>query len=102
MTSMLTLPNQILALPSDQDASGRTLGKEEINLLIEAIETGTLTSTKGKFVQSFEEAFARHLTADYAYACSSGSAAVHAAVAAIDPEPGDEIVTTAITDMGAL
>jgi perosamine synthetase len=102
MTSMLTLPNQILTLPSDQDASGRTLGKEEINLLIEAIETGTLTSTKGKFVQSFEEAFARHLTADYAYACSSGSAAVHAAVAAIDPEPGDEIVTTSITDMGAL
>jgi perosamine synthetase len=27
---------------------------------------------------------------------------VHLAVAAIDPEPGDEIVTTAITDMGAL
>src|SRR6185436_13683961 len=26
----------------------------------------------------------------------------HAAVAAIDPEPGDEIVTTSITDMGAL
>jgi dTDP-4-amino-4,6-dideoxygalactose transaminase len=38
----------------------------------------------------------------YAFACASGSAAVHTAVAAIDPEPGDEIVTTPITDMGAL
>ncbi len=38
----------------------------------------------------------------HAFACASGSAAIHCAVAAIDPEPGDEIVTTAITDMGAL
>src|SRR5260221_13658761 len=37
-----------------------------------------------------------------AVACASGIAAVHVAVAAIDPEPGDEIITTAITDMGAL
>jgi len=35
-------------------------------------------------------------------ACSSGTAAIHVAVAAIDPEPGDEIITTPITDMGAL
>jgi perosamine synthetase len=28
--------------------------------------------------------------------------AIHAAVAALDPEPGDEVVTTGITDMGAL
>ena len=27
---------------------------------------------------------------------------MHAAVAAVDPEPGDEIITTPITDMGAL
>jgi dTDP-4-amino-4,6-dideoxygalactose transaminase len=37
-----------------------------------------------------------------AHACSSGSAAIHTAIAAIDPEPGDEIITSAITDMGAL
>jgi dTDP-4-amino-4,6-dideoxygalactose transaminase len=40
--------------------------------------------------------------ARFAYACASGSAAIHVAVAAINPEPGDEIVTTPITDMGAL
>jgi perosamine synthetase len=42
------------------------------------------------------------LGARHATACSSGTAAIHAAIAAIDPEPGAEIVTTAITDMGAL
>ena len=91
-----------MQLPSDQDSTGRTLGEEEILALTQAIRTGTLTSTKGQFVKRLEEGFARHLGAEHASACASGTAAVHLAVAAIDPEPGDEIVTTSITDMGAL
>jgi perosamine synthetase len=102
MTNALQSSSDILTLPSDQDSSGRTLGTEELELLAKVIETGTLTSTKGVFVKSFEERFARALGVKFAYACSSGSAAVHTAVAALDPEPGDEIVTTSITDMGAL
>jgi dTDP-4-amino-4,6-dideoxygalactose transaminase len=89
-------------LPSDQDASGRTLGEEEIALLAEAIHSGTLTSTKGSFVKKLESGFAAAIGVRHAYACASGSAAIHVAVAAIDPEPGDEIITTPITDMGAL
>jgi perosamine synthetase len=91
-----------LNLPSDQDASGRSLGREELELLAKVIESGILTSTKGKFVRDFEQRFAELLGAKHAYACSSGTAAIHAAVCAIDPEPGDEIVTSPITDMGAL
>ncbi|HVF49571.1 MAG TPA: DegT/DnrJ/EryC1/StrS family aminotransferase [Pyrinomonadaceae bacterium] len=100
-TSLLT-PEKLLTLPSDQDASGRTLGAEELALLAEVIQSGTLTSTKGAFVKTLEERFAAMLGVKYAYACASGSAAVHCAIAAIDPNPGDEIVTTSITDMGAL
>lgn len=37
---------QLIKLPSDQNASGRTLGQEELALLAEAIHSGTLTSTK--------------------------------------------------------
>ena len=92
----------LLKLPSDQDNSGRTLGTEEIALVTEAIRSGTLTSTKGTFVKALEQKFANLLGVKYAYACTSGSAAVHTAIAAIDPEPGDEIITTSITDMGAL
>ena len=91
-----------ISLPSDQDSSGRTLGSAEIKFLIEAIESGTLTSTKGTFVKQVEGLFADKLGMRQAYACSSGTAALHVAVAAIDPEPGDEIITTSITDMGAL
>jgi dTDP-4-amino-4,6-dideoxygalactose transaminase len=100
---MTTKPtSHTIALPSDQDATGRTLGEEEIRALGRAIATGTLTSTKGRFVREFEEKFAKILGVKYAYACASGTAAVHCAVAALNPEPGDEIITTAITDMGAL
>ena len=90
------------SLPSDQESSGRSLGEEELAALRAVIESGTLTSTKGKQVPELERRFAELLGVRHAVALSSGSAAVHAAVAAVDPEPGDEVVTTAVTDMGAL
>ena len=89
-------------LPSDQDASGRTFGAEEIAAVTEVLKNGTLITTKGKYGKMLEENFARRLGVKYAYACNSGSAAVHTAVAAINPNPGDEIITTSVTDMGAL
>ena len=107
MTAMMTPPaaanpKKLMTLPSDQDATGRTLGEEEIAAVAACLRTGTLTSTKGDYVKTLEKKFAELLGVKYAYACSSGSAAVHCALAAINPEPGDEIITTSITDMGAL
>jgi perosamine synthetase len=101
---MVATPSKptFMTLPSDQEASGRTLGEEEILKVAEAIRSGTLTSTKGTMVKQLEKRFAELLGVKYAYACASGSGAVHCAIAAIDPEPGDEIITTSITDMGAL
>jgi perosamine synthetase len=93
---------RLMMLPSDQDSTGRTLGAEELRYLTEAIESGTLSTTKGKFGKMLEKAFAEKLGAKHAYACTSGSAAIHIAVAAVNPNPGDEIITTSITDMGAL
>src|SRR5438876_11807672 len=95
-------PMPALPLPSDQDATGRMLGDEEIALLAAAIRSGTLTSTKGEFVKQLENRFAALCGVQFAHACSHGSAAIHCAVAAVNPEPGDEIVTSPITDMGAL
>jgi dTDP-4-amino-4,6-dideoxygalactose transaminase len=89
-------------LPSDQDASGRTFGDEELTLLQEVLQGGTLTATKGRMVKEFAALFAGIVGTRHASACSSGTAAIHAAIAALDPEPGEEIVTTPITDMGAL
>jgi dTDP-4-amino-4,6-dideoxygalactose transaminase len=102
MSAVLSPRTVKITLPSDQDATGRTFGPEEVEMVTRALASGTLTCTKGQFTKQFEQRFAQVLGAKHAHACASGSAAVHLAVAAIDPEPGDEIVTTAITDMGAL
>jgi len=97
-----SVPTKTIDLPSDQNTTGRTLGEEEIHLLSEAIGSGMLFSPKGRFVKQLESDFAAALGVEHAYACTSGTAAVHVAIAAVNPEPGDEIITTSITDMGAL
>jgi dTDP-4-amino-4,6-dideoxygalactose transaminase len=68
----------------------------------QVLATGILFAPKGKFVQTLEKKFASRYGVAHAVACTSGSAAMHAAVAAVNPNPGDEIITTPITDMGAL
>lgn len=95
-------PQQMLKLPSDQDISGRSFGAEEIAAVTEVLQSGTLITTKGKYGKLLEQSFAEKMDVKYAYACNSGSASVHTAIAAINPNPGDEIITTSITDMGAL
>ena len=102
MSTNVKTPPKKMQLPSDQDATGRELGDDEMVQLAAAIESGTLTSTKGQFVKRLEQGFASYLGVKQAHACSHGTAALHTAIAAIDPEPGDEIITTSITDMGAL
>ncbi|MHC4878905.1 MAG: DegT/DnrJ/EryC1/StrS family aminotransferase [Planctomycetota bacterium] len=91
-----------ISLPSDQNSTGRTFGPEELENVAAALRSGTLTSTKGTYTKQFEQQFASQLGSRFGYACSSGTSAIHTAVAAIDPEPGDEIITTPITDMGGL
>jgi dTDP-4-amino-4,6-dideoxygalactose transaminase len=92
----------VTRLPSDQDASGRSFGSEELDALRAVLDSGTLTATKGEFTKRLETTVANLVGVQHAVACASGSAAVHTAVAAFDLEPGDEVITTAITDMGAL
>jgi len=92
----------VIDLPNDQEASGRSFGEGELGFLREVLNSGTLTATKGSFTPRFERDLASLLGVRHAIACSSGTAAIHSAVAALDLEPGDEVVTTSITDMGAL
>ena len=93
----------VIRLPSDQDASGRSFGPEEIAALTAVIDERCAHGDQGLADQAPRSGTRRRLLGvEHAIACASGTAAVHAAVAALDPEPGDEIVTTSITDMGAL
>src|SRR5882762_6662601 len=91
-----------MQLPTDANASGRTFGIEELDLLRQALGSGTLNCTKGTFVSHFEKLFAQRLGVAHCTAVTSGTAALHCAVAAVNPNPGDEIISSPITDMGAI
>lgn len=89
-------------LPTFLDSAGRTFGREEEDLVLQTLRSGCLSRNGGTMVKSFEKDFAAHLGVGRAVACSSGTAAVHLAVAALDPEPGDEFIVPPITDIGSL
>ena len=89
-------------LPTVGNKSGRDFGKEELANLTEVINSGTLFRYGGKFVDQFEREFAEMLGVKHAVASTSGTSALHIATAAVNPNPGDEIITAPITDIGTL
>lgn len=91
-----------MQLPSDADHTGRNLGQEELAILKRVIDSGTLNCTKGTVVKEFESRFAKKYGVEFCRTTTSGTAAIHTAIAGINPEPGDEVITTPITDMGAI
>ncbi|MCX6624621.1 MAG: DegT/DnrJ/EryC1/StrS family aminotransferase, partial [Acidobacteria bacterium] len=89
-------------LPHFSNHEGRTFGADEERMVLEALRSGCLSRNGGSFVKRLESEFAERLGTKYAVACSSGSAAIHLAVAALDPEPGDEFIVPPITDLGTM
>ncbi len=56
----------------------------------------------GVEVDAYEREFAAYFGVRFATAVSSGTAAIHSAIAALRLEPGSEIITTPITDPGTV
>lgn len=77
-------------------------GDEEIAYVTEAITSQNLFGPTGTKVKAFERAFAELYGVKHAVASSSGTAAIHVALGALNPNPGDEIITAPITDGGAI
>ncbi len=88
--------------PTISDASGRDFGEEEMELLGQVIRSGSLGYQYGSMVKQFEEEFAARHGSKYACAVSSGTAALHTAMGSLLLEPGDEVITTPVTDMGSI
>ncbi|MEU4576420.1 DegT/DnrJ/EryC1/StrS family aminotransferase [Nonomuraea sp. NPDC023979] len=84
------------------EAAGRTLGDEEVAAVERVIRSGMLNSVWGTEARALEREIAGMHGVRHAIACSSGTAALHLAVVAAAPDPGDEIITTPITDFGTV
>jgi dTDP-4-amino-4,6-dideoxygalactose transaminase len=76
------------------------LGKEEIAEVMSVLKSGALTSAAnlgGKYVQEFESLVCSYVKSKYAVAVNSGTAALQAALYAIDVKPGDEVLLPSFT-----
>lgn len=72
------------------------LDGNEKKYLLECIESGWISS-EGPFVKEFEEKFAARMGRKYGIAVSNGTAAIDAAIEALDIGPGDEVIMPAFT-----
>ncbi|HEX9440427.1 MAG TPA: aminotransferase class I/II-fold pyridoxal phosphate-dependent enzyme, partial [Roseiflexaceae bacterium] len=57
----------------------------------------TWISSRGGYIARFEHAFAEFCGVGHAVACSSGTAALHLALLALDVGPGDEVIVPTLT-----
>ncbi|MEK6827608.1 MAG: aminotransferase class I/II-fold pyridoxal phosphate-dependent enzyme, partial [Nanoarchaeota archaeon] len=62
----------------------------------DAIDTNWISSG-GKYIEKFEEDFAKFCGADYGVCCTSGLAALHLACAALGLKKGDEVIVPTFT-----
>ena len=73
----------------------QTVDEDDIAAVAEVLRSDWLTT--GPKVEEFERAFATFTGSAFAVAVSSGTAALHAAMAALGIVPGDEVIVPAIT-----
>ena len=73
-----------------------SLGDEELNNIIQAFKEGWISS-KGRFVQEFEDEFSDYLGVRYGVAAANGTVALHLALVALDIGPRDEVIIPALT-----
>lgn len=68
-----------------------TIGAEERRLLMECIDSGWISS-EGPFVKEFEERFANQVSRNFGVSVTNGTAALEAALVALELEPGAEVI----------
>lgn len=73
-----------------------SLGREELNNVIEAIKSSWISS-KGKFITEFEKEFAEYCGAKYGIATFNGTVALHLALRALMIDKGDEVIVPDLT-----
>jgi dTDP-4-amino-4,6-dideoxygalactose transaminase/predicted dehydrogenase len=83
-------------------STGPVLGASELANLGRVVASRNLNCVDGRMVPALEREFARSYGSPHAVASTSGTAAIHVALGALGLDPGDEVITTPMTDMGTV
>jgi perosamine synthetase len=84
----ITAPGIPVALPD--------LSELESKYVQDALASGWISS-RGKYVDQFEQAFSRLCGVDSAVSVSNGTVALHLALLALEVHPGDEVIVPSLT-----
>lgn len=83
-------------------ASARRWGEPERKLLEAMLQQDSLFYWQGPQTKLLTERFRQICPVQHVQTCSSGTAAIHIAVAAAGIGPGDEVITSPVTDIGSV
>lgn len=72
------------------------IGRKELAYVKEAVKSGWISS-KGPFIKEFEQGLARYVGTKYAVSTSSGTTALHLAIASLGIGKGDEVIIPTFT-----
>lgn len=72
------------------------LKSTEKKYLLDAFNSGWISS-KGKYLELFENEFSKYLDVSHSIACFNGTVALHLCLKALDIGPGDEVILPALT-----
>lgn len=75
------------------------IGDEEIEAVVAALKRGEISGSFGESIPAFEQGFANYVGCEYGVAVSSGSTALHLAVAAAGIGAGDEVLVSSSTNI---
>jgi len=77
------------------------LGEKELEYVVDCIKTNWISS-KGKYVKEFENKFAEYCNCKYGITTTSGTTAIHLALASIGIKKGDEVIVPSFTMIGSV
>src|SRR6266508_2599757 len=80
----------------------RATGDQALDNVRQVLESGLMNRVAGTWVKRLEQEFAAFYGVQHCTASTSGTSAIHVAIGALNLEPGDEIITAPITDMGTV
>ncbi len=72
------------------------IGSEEMKNVVDCLQTNWISS-KGRYIEEFEQKFAAYCGCKYGIATTSGTTALHLALVAAGIGPGDEVIMPAFT-----
>src|SRR4051812_16072786 len=75
------------------------LGEEEARCVSDALAKGAISGFFGEYLPQFESEFAAYCGCRYGIATTSGTTALHLALATLSVKQGDEVLVSSLTNM---